>query len=215
MSNWIHYELDVLAGCPTEINQIAERLKQPSSGLVDFVRERDGGRANEIAEGLRRLFQFEATINLGYVNPSFNRARRFTIAFKSRSYGLIDSHLFGISQEYPSAVFLLTYRDSMGGYGGKKVIRGGDLVRHVHDGDQKMQSLDWVLIDIFPPFLAEYYNDLPFGSLWQEWVAKLASAIGELKDESSVAVEGAQTADAQPRRPEGALSKPIRTPLCT
>jgi hypothetical protein len=29
MSNWIDYNLDVLAGSPAEISQIAERLNQP------------------------------------------------------------------------------------------------------------------------------------------------------------------------------------------
>jgi hypothetical protein len=41
MSNWIAYQLDVLARNPAEMNQIAERLKQPSEKLVSWVAEGD------------------------------------------------------------------------------------------------------------------------------------------------------------------------------
>jgi hypothetical protein len=195
MSNWIDYELDVLAGSPEEINQIAERLKQPSTKLLDFLAKKFGQPVSEITEGLKELFEFEATKNLGYVDPSVNQARRFSLSFKSRSYGIVNSHLYEISAEFPSAVFLLTYRDMMASYSGKDVIRAGKIIQGVHDGDQKVQSLDWVLIDIFPPFYAEYYDGLEFGSLWQEWVGKLEAAIGELKHQSSAEREGAQESD--------------------
>ena len=66
-------------------------------------------------------------------------------------------------------------------YSGNKGIRAGKVVQHTRDGDQKVQALDWVLIDIFPPFRAEYYDGLAFGSLWQEWLLKLKAASGELK----------------------------------
>lgn len=36
MSNWVDYSVDVLEGSPAEINQIAERLKQPSAELVNL-----------------------------------------------------------------------------------------------------------------------------------------------------------------------------------
>ena len=42
MSNWLDYELDVLASSPSEINQIAERLKQPSTSLLNFVADKFG-----------------------------------------------------------------------------------------------------------------------------------------------------------------------------
>jgi len=199
MSNWIDYELDVLAGSPAEINRIAGRLKQPSAELLTWAAEKFGQPSSEVAEGLKELFEFVATRNLGYVDASVNQARRFTLAFKSRSYGIVNSHLYEISEEFPSAVFLLTYRDMMASYSGKDVIRAGEIIQSVHDGDQKVQSLDWVLIDIFPPFYAEYYDGLPFGSLWQEWLAKMGAAVADLKDRSAVAREGAQTSDAQPQ----------------
>ena len=72
----------------------------------------------------------------------------------------------------------------MASYAAKIVIRAGEVLQEVHDGGQKVQSLDWILIDIFPPFLAEYNDGLPFGSLWQEWLDKMAAAVGELKEQS-------------------------------
>ncbi len=193
MSNWIDYELDVLAGSPAEINQIAERLKQASSELVTWAAEKSGQPTSEITDALKEMFEFKATRNLGYTDPSANQARRFTLEFKDKHYGIVDSHLFEISAEFPSAIFLLSYRDVMASYAGKKVIRAGEVAREMHDGNPKTQSLDWVLIDIFPPFLAEYHDELPFGSLWQEWVENLAAAVEELKGESSAASEREQT----------------------
>jgi hypothetical protein len=185
MSNWIDYELEVLASSPTEINQIEQRMKQPSTKLLDLLPRRFGEPVSEVSGELNGLFEFEATKNLGYVDPSVNRARRFNFSFKDRNYGIVDSHLFEISAEFPSAIFLLTYRDMQASYSGNKVIRAGEVVQHMRDGDQKVQALDWVLIDIFAPFLAEYHDGHPFGSLWQEWLGKLAVAVEELKEQSS------------------------------
>jgi hypothetical protein len=187
MSNWIDYELEVLASSPTEINQIEQRMKQPSTKLLDLLPRRFGEPVCEVSGELNGLFEFEATKNLGYVDPSVNRARRFNLSFKDRNCGIVDSHLFEISAEFQSAIFLLTYRDMMASYAGKRVVRDGEVVQEVHDGDQKVQSLDWILVDIFAPFLAEYHDGHPFGSLWQEWLGKLAVAIEELKDQSSPA----------------------------
>jgi hypothetical protein len=187
MSNWIDYELEVLASSPTEINQIEQRMKQPSTKLLDLLPRRFGEDFSEVSGGLNGLFEFEATKNLGYVDPSVNRARRFNLSFKDRNYGIVDSHLFEISAEFQSAIFLLTYCDTQASYSGNKVIRAGEVVQHMHDGDQKVQALDWVLIDIFAPFRAEYYDGRAFGSLWQEWLGKLAVAIEELTDQSSPA----------------------------
>jgi hypothetical protein len=185
MSNWIDYDLDALAGSPAEINQIEKRLQQPSAELVAWVAEKFGDPSSDVAHNLKEFVGFKAVRNLGYVDPDVNQARRFKLSFKSRSYGVVDSHLFGVSREFPSAIFLLTYRDMMASYAGKRVIRAGEVVQEVHDGDQKVQSLDWILIDIFPPFLAEYHDGLPFGSLWQEWLDKMAAAVGVLKEQSS------------------------------
>jgi hypothetical protein len=53
MSNWIDYGLDVLAGSPAEINQIAERLKQPSTELVAWAAGRSGEPTSEVADNER------------------------------------------------------------------------------------------------------------------------------------------------------------------
>lgn len=94
MSNWIDYDLDVLAGSPPEINQIAERLKQPSTELVAWAAGKFGQPVSEINEALKEMFEFKATRNLGSVDPITNRARRFSLSFKDRYHGIVDSHLF-------------------------------------------------------------------------------------------------------------------------
>ena len=38
MSNWIFYDLDVLASNPNEINRITEKLNRPSRELADRVK---------------------------------------------------------------------------------------------------------------------------------------------------------------------------------
>lgn len=187
MSNWIDYELEVLATSPTEINLIEHRMKQLSTKLLDLLLMGFGEPGSEISGGPNGLFDFEATKNLEYVDPNVNRARQFKLSFKAKHSGIVDSHLFEISAEFQSATFLLTYRDMQASYSGKKVIRAAEVVQHMRDCDQKTQALDWVLIDIFPPFRAEYYDGLAFGSLWQEWLGELSAAVEELKHQSSPA----------------------------
>jgi hypothetical protein len=189
MSNSIDYKLEVLASSPTEINQIGQRMKEPSTRFLNRWARRFGEPVSEVRGELNGLFKFETTKNLGYVDPSVNRARQFNLSFKEKHRGIVDSHLFEISAEFHSAIFLLTYRDMQASYSGNKVIRAGEVVQHMRDGDQKVQALDWVLLDIFQPFRAEYYDGLAFGSLWQEWLLKLKAAVGELKDQSSTAGE--------------------------
>ena len=183
MSNWIDYKLDVLAGSPAEISQIAERLNQPSLELVTWIAQRDGEPVSEVAEGLKELFEFKAVKNLGYVSNDVNKARRFSLAFKSRSYGIVNSHLVEISEAFPKAIFLLEYFDMQASYSGKRVIRAGVVVQEVFDGDQKVQGLDWALLDIFVPFRAEYYGEEhDFGSLWTPWLDAIMTAVKGLKD---------------------------------
>jgi len=219
MSNWIDYTLDVLANSPTEINQIAARLKQPSAELVDWVAQRNYAfdklsheqwklpfkdhhrlieqlekeAAKEFAnnpsaksahvdlDGLRELVEFKAVRNLGYVDESVNKARSFHNTFKDGGSGIVDRHLGEISEEFPSAIFLLTFCDMQASYSGKTVIRAGELVQHIHDGNQQAQAQDWTLLDIFAPFWAEYGNGLPFGSLWNQWVDDVIAAARALK----------------------------------
>ena len=181
MSNWLDYELDVLASSPSEINQIAERLKQPSTSLLKSVAEKFKQPASEISSGLKDLIQFSATKNLGHLDASVNKARRFSLSFKDKFHGIVDAHVFEVSEVFPAAVFLLTYYDTQFSYSGKMVIRGGEVIQQILDGKQPAQGVDFCLPDIFAPFQAEYYADLECGSLWQEWLEKMAAAIGELK----------------------------------
>jgi hypothetical protein len=157
MPNDICYELDVLASSPTEINQIAARLKEIGC---------------------------EEVRNLGFVDPALNKARRFD----SHSYGYprLDP-LLSISEVFPVAIFLLDYCDQMWSYSGKCVIRGGEVIQHVHDGEQQAQSVDWVLLDIFAPFRSEYHAELKFGSLWADWVGGVLTAAMDLKERPPVA----------------------------
>lgn len=198
MSNWIDYNLDVLAGSPAEINQISERLTQPSLELVNWIAERDGQQANEVTEGLKELLEFKAIRNLGYVSNDVNKARRFSLAFKSRFYGIVDSHLAEVSEAFPAAVFLLEYRDAQASYSGKRVIRGGEVVKGVFDSDQKVQGLDWALLDIFAPFRAEYYGEEhDFGSLWTPWLDAIMAAVKGLKDNQGPALPESSNAGQQ------------------
>ncbi len=45
--------------------------------------------------------------------------------------------------------------------------------------------MDWVLVDIFAPFKSEYELGAEFGSLWQEWLDDLTTAVHELKGVSN------------------------------
>ena len=180
MSNWINYRLDVLANSPAEINQIAERLNQPSADLTKWVAKKHQP-VNEAAVGIRELLKFESVTNLGFINQGFNKARRFSLDFKGRYYGIVNSRLGEVSNAYPSATFLLDYSDQQWSYSGRQVIRDGDVIKRIHDGPHQAQAIDWVLLDIFAPFKAEYELGLEFGSLWRQWLADLSGTVNELK----------------------------------
>jgi len=187
MSNWIDYDLDVLASNPAEINQIAARLNQPSFELATWVAQRFGQPVGEVAEGLKELLEFKSVRNLGYIDNAVNKARRFSISFKDKYSGVVKSHLSEVSEAFPTAIFLVTYYDMQASYAGKWVERAGELVQQIHDGDQQAQAIDWVLLDIFAPFRAEYELGLEFGSLWQKWLADTATAVQDLRRELSSA----------------------------
>lgn len=114
------------------------------------------------------------------MDVSVNKARQFSLSFKDKFHGIVDTHVFEVSEEFPAAVFLLTYWDMQSSYSGKMVIRGGEVIQQILDGKQPAQGVDYCLPDIFAPFQAEYFADLEFGSLWQEWLGKMAAAVGEL-----------------------------------
>ncbi len=181
MANIIEYRVDVLATSPDEINRIGARLKEPSKGLVDWVAERFQQERTELEEGMRSLVAFEPMANLFAQHESLNKARRFQNSFK-RWVGIVDSHLFEISEDFPAALFMVEFFHQMACYSGKFVIHAGKILCETPDGNHHAQGLDWTLIDIFAPFRAEYELELPFGSLWDEWVSDLIEAAQTLKN---------------------------------
>jgi len=183
MGNWIDYRVDVLANSPAEVNQIAKRLNQPSQELVGRVAGKFGQEVNEVAEGLMDLLEFKPVSNLGYISNELNKARRFSLAVKDRSFGIVDSHLSEVSEAFPAAIFLVEYFDQQWSYAGKRVIKAGNLIQQIHDGQQQAQGIDWMLVDIFAPFRSEYELGAEFGSLWQNWLAALTVAVEDLKDQ--------------------------------
>jgi hypothetical protein len=190
MSNTIHYKLDVLASSPAEINQIAERLNQPSLELANRIAQKDGLPVNEAVEALKELLAFKTVANLGNISNEANKARCFSLGFRSKWGGIVDSHLFEISAAFPKAIFLLEYFDDLASYSGKQVMRAGAVVQHVFDGDQKVQGLDWALLDIFAPFKAEYYGEHDFSSLWTPWLDAIMAAAKSLRDKQGPANTG-------------------------
>ena len=110
MANYLTYDLEVLANSSAEINQIAERLKQPSTELVNWVAEKYGKSVKEIAENLRELVAFEATRDaIATGDPEDGpQMRNFEVSFKNNgASGLVDSHLFEVSKAFPKPVLLL------------------------------------------------------------------------------------------------------------
>src|ERR1039458_1933413 len=162
MSNWIDYHLDVLASNPAEINQIAERLKRPSLELANWVAQRSGQPVGKVVENLKDLLAFKTVRNLGYIDNTVNKARTFSISFR-KSIGIVRSHLSEVSEAFPTAIFLLTDYNMQASSAGKVVMRAGVEVEQIHDGSQRAQAIDWVLLDIFAPFIAEYELGVEFG----------------------------------------------------
>jgi hypothetical protein len=197
MSNWIDYEVDVLASNPAEINQIAARLNQPSLELATWAAQKFSQPVGEVAEGLKELLQLKTARNLGYVDDDVNKARRFRISFKDRYSGVVKSHLSEVSEAFPTAIFMILYYDMQASYAGKWVERAGELIQHIHDGHQQAQAMDWVLLDIFAPFRAEYELGLEFGSLWEQWLTDITAAVQDLKGELPSASVPEERVDAR------------------
>jgi len=194
MSNWIDYKIDVLATSPVEINQIAERINHSSLELARWIAERDQEPFNDVLEALKKLLAFKTVKNLGVIADDENKARRFSLAFKDKYYGIVDAHLMELSESFPNATILLEYWDMQASYSGKRVMRAGKVVQEVFDGDQQAQGLDWTLLDIFAPFRAEYYGEEhEFGSPWSSWVKAIVAAAKALKDEQDSALLGSES----------------------
>jgi len=199
MSYWIHCDLDVLASSPNEMKLIAERLSQPSQELASWVAERLGQPVGEVAEGLPRLLEFKAVKNLVYADDRLNQARRFSISYSDKRRGVVWSHLDEVSVAFPAAVFLVECRDGGLSYASKTVIRAGEVVRELYDGDRPDQlGVDWALLDIFAPFRTEYYGEtVEFGSLWQPWLDAVIAAARQLKDDQTPAGQGSTEVTGQ------------------
>ncbi len=180
MANPLEYRVDVLASSPEEIDRIAVRLKEPSVELVEWVVTRHPQDRSEATKNIRSLVGFEFVRNLFALDESVNKARRFSNSFK-RWRGIVDSHLFEISEEFPAALFMVEFFDQTASYSGKFVLHTGKILRKTHDGNHHAQGVDWMLLDIFAPFRAEYELGAPFGSLWDEWVHDVIEAAQALR----------------------------------
>jgi hypothetical protein len=162
-------------------------MLQPSPELLTWVAEKWSQPVSEVTEGLKELIAFKETKNLVYVAPDVNQARRFRASFKDKFSGIVRSHLFEVSEAFPTVILLLEYFDLQASYAGKEVIRAGEVVQAVHDGDQQAQGVDWTLLDIFAPFRTEYEAKLEFGSLWGQWLDAQSREIERLRHELSAA----------------------------
>lgn len=182
MSNWVDMHLDVLASSPDEINAIEVALQNSCDELIAWRAQRAGVNPEDIAADIKEIVAFEPIRNLGYTNPSINKARRFGNEYKDRFSGLVWSHVYFVSRDFPDAIFLVEYWDTCMSYAGKTVIRANRELRHIHDGDQQAQGYEWVLPDIFAPYKAEYYSGEPFGVFWNPWLLAMESALGTLKE---------------------------------
>ena len=181
MSNWVDVHLDVLASCPEEINQIEHALQHPCDELVAWRAQQTGENPQEIAANIKEIVSFKPVRNLGHLDPSINKARRFESEWKDRFWGLVWSHVHFVSEAFPEAIFLGEYFDTGMSYAGKVVIRGGHEIRSVHDGNQQAQGWEWVSANIFAPFKSEYHSGAEFGSLWDAWLIELECAVAKLK----------------------------------
>jgi hypothetical protein len=185
MSNWIDMQLDVLASCPDEINRIERALQEPCDELIAWRAQRSGEDPKEIAGSIKEIVSLKPVRNLGYLDPSLNKARRFEGEWKDRFWGLVWSHLHFVSRDFPKAVFLAEYWDDCMSYGGKIVIHAGDEIRSSYDGDHHAQGIEWVLPNIFAPFRTEYELGLECGSLWNEWIDGMRRQLAVLTERYS------------------------------
>lgn len=185
MSNWVDIQLDVLAAVPQEIKQIERALQEPCDELIAWCAQRSGVAPKEIAADVKGIVSFKPIRNLGYVDPSLNKARRFEGEWKDRFSGVGWSHVHFVSRDFPTAFFLAQYWDDQMSYGGKRVLHAGEEIRSSYDGDHHAQGREWVLPNIFAPFNAEYALGLECGSLWNEWIDGMRRQVAVLTERYS------------------------------
>src|ERR1035437_4974032 len=182
MTGWIDMHVDVLASSPGESSKIQTALQKPPTELLAWVAKTNGEASERFVEKVMKDVTFRLTSNPGYAAPSIKCERRFENEWPYYAYGVVWSHLYLISREFSDAVFLVEYCDTRLSYAGRVVLRGGREVRGVHDGHQQTQGYNWVLPDIFAPYLAEYRDGSEFGVLWDSWSMELESAAFELRN---------------------------------
>jgi hypothetical protein len=184
LSNWIDFYLDVLATSPDELQQVQTAFQEPSTKLLAWEAGRRCQRVEDIAAGVKDLVSFKPAQNIASGDPT--KTRRFINTFKETFWGLVKSHIHFVSERFPNAIFLLEYWNLQASSAGKLVIRVGDEIRCLHDGNQQAQGYAWALPDIFAPYRAEHDNGQQFGSLQNRWIEDMGSALEDLRKQSSV-----------------------------
>lgn len=184
MSNWIDFYLDVLATSPDELQQVQAALQEPSTKLLAWEAGRWGQRVEDIAADVKNLVSFTPAQNTASGDPT--KTRRFINTFKETFSGLVKSHIHFVSEQFPNAIFLLEYWNLQVSSAGKIVIKVGDEIVCLHDGNQQAQGYAWALPDIFAPYRAEHDNGQEFGSLQSRWLEDMGSALEGLRKQASV-----------------------------
>ena len=171
------FYVDVLATSAAELNNITTRFREPSAKLIDGLMQDEKDDRTEIATKLSALLAFEI------VPDCLHNARRFRTSVKGWAHGFIERHLIDVSRDFPSALFLIR-RDYGPGSSCKAVVNRGEVVHVVYDQNYYKQATDWALLDIFRPFWHEHGLDMPYGTLWDEWLTSMAAKIEELNAEN-------------------------------
>ena len=97
MSNSVDMRLDVLATSPEEINKIEAALQEPCPDLLAWEATKWDVSPKEIAAEVKAVVALMPTRNLGYEDPSLNKARRFENEFKDKFWGVVWSHVYFVS----------------------------------------------------------------------------------------------------------------------
>jgi len=182
MTGWIDMQVNVLASNPGESSKIQTALQKPPTELLAWVAETNGEASERFVEKVMKDVTFRLTSNPGYASPPIKCERRFENEWPYYAYGVVWSHLYLVSREFPDVVFLVEYRDTRLSYAGRVVLHGGREVRAVHDRHQQTLGYNWVLPDIFAPYLAEYRDGTEVSALWDSWSMELESAAIKLRN---------------------------------
>jgi len=191
--------VDVLASSYQEINSIAEAMRNPSNDLLNEASLGWNERQEEISANVKILASFEPLCILDRVDDNEYRVRTFINSCERCCWKLAMRHVQLVSAQYPTAIFLVDYRDLLTSYAGKNVIRAGEQVQHLHDGDQQALGHGWAIPDIFAPYRAEFEQRREFGSMWNQWLEDMGTALDRLRSEGSKQVE-TETASADPAK---------------